>query len=204
MRSVRMILGTRSKPAGGLGWSLKMAAYLLLLTLGLMINSGIAWSEQLLEDLKGDAHIEAIQSVDQVKKAIKRSIEGIDECQAGSCYNTRSRQICEMVAALDVQVNGLIINEMKSLGKTGLPISKNDLTFMKNIFKQCKPTNYQYWLYPYLLHVIYSPSPQADQQVRRLLGIKHKKNVKKGEDPGTCHDFGGVGQSNMKIAGDFL
>ncbi|HMK66508.1 MAG TPA: hypothetical protein VK564_11975, partial [Thermodesulfobacteriota bacterium] len=75
-----------------MGWSLKMAAYLLLLTLGLMINSCIAWSEQLLEDLKGDALIEAIQSVDQVKKAIKRSIEGIDECQAGSCYNTRSRQ----------------------------------------------------------------------------------------------------------------
>jgi hypothetical protein len=60
-----------------------------------------------------------------------------------------------MVAALDVKMNGLIIKEMKKLGKSGLPISENDLALMKQIFQQCNPTNYQYWQSPYLLHVIY-------------------------------------------------
>jgi hypothetical protein len=173
----------RLNPAGGLKWSLKKVLYFFLLIVGLMVNPSFTWAGKLLEDLNGDTLIEAIQSVDQVKKAIKRSIEGINECQAGSCYNSRSRQICEMVAALDVKINGLIINEMKTLGKTGLPISENDLALMLQIFQQCRPTNYQYWQYPYLLHVIYSPLPQADQQIRKLLGIKPKKDIKKGKDP---------------------
>lgn len=79
-------------------------------------------------------------------------------------------QICEIVGALDVNMNGIIIGSMTSEGaKISLPA--NDLRMMKLLFAQCKPTNYQYWNYSSILHIGYQPSRAADVAIRRYLGV---------------------------------
>jgi len=87
--------------------------------------------------------VDSIRSVDQVKKDIRELIITVDGCAVGSCYNFNSTAICELVGALDVQVNGQIIGGVLG-GSAKIPISRSDLTLMKDIFSQCKPTNYQY------------------------------------------------------------
>ncbi|AFY75170.1 hypothetical protein Syn7502_03304 [Synechococcus sp. PCC 7502] len=89
--------------------------------------------------------VDSIRSVEQVKKNIGKLIVAIDNCAVGSCFNFNSTAICELVATLDVQVNGQIVGGMTSVGSAGkIPISKSDLSLMQDIFSQCKPTNYQY------------------------------------------------------------
>lgn len=118
--------------------------------------------------------VDSIESVEQVKQQLRRTLQSRDECNVGSCWNMRSTAICETVAALDVQVNGQIVGGMTSIG-VNIPISNSDLALMELIFSQCKPTNYQYWNWPLMLHVWYSPSDEVDQQVRRGLGLPPRR-----------------------------
>ncbi|HIK13005.1 MAG TPA: hypothetical protein IGS52_22565 [Oscillatoriaceae cyanobacterium M33_DOE_052] len=98
--------------------------------------------------------IDSIKSVEQVKQQLRETFKFSDGCGVGSCINGTNTRICETVAALDVQVNGKIIGGMSSLGSdVKIPISNSDLELMKLIFSQCKPTNYQYWNWPMMLHV---------------------------------------------------
>ncbi len=121
-------------------------------------------------DLQG--FVDSIESVEQVKEDLRQTLEFREECAVGSCVNMAGTSICESVAALDVQVNGQIVGGMTSVGSEGnIPISVSDLELMKLIFSQCKPTNYQYWNYPMILHVWYVPSDEVDQQVRQGLGL---------------------------------
>lgn len=123
--------------------------------------------------------VDSIQSVEQVKRDIARLITTVDNCRVGSCFNFSSTAICELVAALDVQVNGQIVGEMISVGSEGkIPISQNDLALMRDIFSQCKPTNYQYWNFESMLHVYYVPKPAIDQKVRQALGLPPSKRRK--------------------------
>jgi hypothetical protein len=119
--------------------------------------------------------VNSIESVDQVKGDLKGLLEQSDQCAVGSCFNFTRTAICERVAALDVQVNGQIIGDWTSVGSEGkLPISRSDLGLMKDIFSQCKPTNYQYWNFERMLHVYYVPTPVIDRRVRKALGVAEK------------------------------
>ncbi len=120
--------------------------------------------------------VESVKSVEQVKSRIANLIRTVDDCSVGSCFNNNSTGICELVAALDVQVNGQILGEVTAVTTPPkIPISKSDLSLMREIFSQCKPTNYQYWNFSSMLHVYYVPKPEVDQRVRQALGVPAKK-----------------------------
>ncbi len=136
-----------------------------LLMMGVLTSSVFAETEH-------NEFIDSIRSVEQVKEQLRQMFQQRDECKVGSCWNNSSTIICETVAALDVQVNGQIVGGMTSVGSAGnIPISATDLELMKLIFSQCKPTNYQYWNWPMLLHVVYAPTQEVDQKIRQGLGI---------------------------------
>ncbi len=113
--------------------------------------------------------INSIQSVEQVKQDIRNSI--IEECGAGHCWNTNATHVCDLVAGLDVKVGYAITGTIEN-EKPSISISKVDLKLMKLIFSQCKPTNYQYWSFGRILHVVYDPSPKIAAEVNKRLGIK--------------------------------
>lgn len=119
-------------------------------------------------------YVDSFRSVNQVKEEIRQLMEVREQCAVGSCWNSTSTSICEVVAALDVKVNGQIVGQMFS-GEEGspgeIPISQDDLQLMKLIFSQCQPSNYQYWNWDRMLHVLYSPSPEAEQKIRSILKL---------------------------------
>lgn len=115
--------------------------------------------------------VESIQSVEQVKDEIRQLMKFRDQCNVGSCWNSTSTSICSAVGALDIRVDGKIFSSATGWTDEVLPISQTDLNLMKQIFSQCKPSNYQYWNFGQILHVLYNPTPEADQQIRRTLGL---------------------------------
>lgn len=56
--------------------------------------------------------VDSIKSVAQVKKELKETFENLDQCSSGSCFNSASTYVCELVGALDVKMNGRIIGQM--------------------------------------------------------------------------------------------
>ena len=88
----------------------------------------------------------SITSVKVAKSMLRDTLIESDDCPVGSCFNNATTYICEIVAALDVKVSGVIIGEMTG-DKPNFVISTDDLRHMKELFAQCKPTNYQYWNY---------------------------------------------------------
>ena len=130
------------------------------------------WIQPALADSFLNDFVDSIQSVEQVKEILRNLLQERDRCQVGSCWNNISTSICETVAALDVQVNGQIVGGMTSVGSAGnIPISEADLELMKLIFSQCKPTNYQYWNWEMMLHVVYAPADEIGQEIRQRLGV---------------------------------
>jgi hypothetical protein len=117
--------------------------------------------------------VDSIKSVKQAKSELKVAFERLDQCQFGSCYEENSIAICEIVGALDAKIDGEIIGAMNSGGQE-IDISAEDLHEMKELFAQCKPTNYQYWNYERVLHVGYRPSKEADASIRKYLGVKKR------------------------------
>ena len=122
--------------------------------------------------------IEAIESVEQVKTQIRELMVARDQCRVGSCHNTTSTSICEQVGMLDIRVDGKIFSGGTGWTDTVLPIAAVDLTLMKRIFSQCKPTNYQYWNWGVVLHVAYSPDCATDQLIRKSLGLSTIKRCR--------------------------
>ena len=116
------------------------------------------------------AFVKQYRTVAATKQALRTTFTELDNCPSGSCMNGYSMQICEIVGALDVNMNGIIIGSMTSEG-TKVTLPANDLRMMKLLFAQCKPTNYQYWNYSSILHIGYQPSRSADVSIRRYLGI---------------------------------
>lgn len=117
------------------------------------------------------AFVDSIKSVAQVKQGIREALTEAEQCGTGHCWNFHASQICDLTAALDVRVGYAITGTFEN-AKRSIQISDADLRLMKLIFSQCKPSNYQYWNYSQLLHVIYDPSPKVAAQVNKLLGIK--------------------------------
>lgn len=117
----------------------------------------------------------SIKTVKVAKSELKSAFSTLDNCQVGSCANETSTLICDIVGALDVNFDGKIIGEMSGGETSKNSISANDLHYMKEIFSQCKPTNYQYWNYEKILHVGYRPTNKSDVKIRKYLGIKPNK-----------------------------
>lgn len=113
--------------------------------------------------------IDSIKSVDQVKASIRDSL--LEECGSGHCWNINASRVCDLVAGLDVKV-GYAITGIFENDKPSIPISNMDLKLMKLIFSQCKPSNYQFWSFGRILHVVYDPSPKIAAEVNKRLGIK--------------------------------
>ena len=125
-----------------------------------------------------EQYIASIKSVDDVKRRIR---DALDEDCTGACVDVNASEICDLVAALDVRVDYQITGSFTSVDrKTGIakpqptiPVSQSDIKLMKLIFSQCKPTNYQYWKFDRLLHVVYTPSTkEIAATIRKAVGAK--------------------------------
>ncbi|MBD2359388.1 hypothetical protein H6G41_33235 [Tolypothrix sp. FACHB-123] len=118
----------------------------------------------------GEKLVNSIKSVSQVKQQLKETFENLNQCNSGYCFNIMTTDICQLVGALDVKVNGKIIGLMFGSSEGQISISASDLKLMKKILSQCKSTNNQYWNWESVLHVFYSPTPQIDREIRAALG----------------------------------
>jgi hypothetical protein len=125
------------------------------------------------------AYVDSIKSVEQVKKEIREALT--ETCGTGHCWNSQATRICNAVGALDVKLDYAIAGTFTTPKPEAVPsenrasplkVSNADLGLMKLIFSQCKPTNYQYWSFGSILHVIYAPTPKVDAEVRKRFGIK--------------------------------
>lgn len=132
----------------------------------LLFSTSVQAQEQNLTD-----YVNSIQSVEQVKQEIRVALQQLDHCAVGSCVNFTSMGICEAIGALDIRVDGKIFSQGTGWSDSILPISESDLALMQLIFSQCKPSNYQYWNFNSILHVLYSPGPAADAEIRQQLGL---------------------------------
>jgi hypothetical protein len=144
--------------------------FLLFAACGILASTLAAWGLPALAQQDLQERVNSIESVEQVKQELRQLFEWRDQCGTGSCFNSSSTGICETVAALDARVNGQIVGGMIS-DDSGLPISEEDLDLMRLIFEQCKPTNYQYWNWPMMLHVWYVPSEEVDNEIKNRLGL---------------------------------
>ena len=137
----------------------------------LIVLSGMANAQGTGTEL--EKFVASIKSMNQVKAELKQHLSEV--CGTGTCFNNNATAVCAYVGALDERLNNLITNtNPKFTPKPELPISESDLRLMKRIWRQCKPSSYQYWNYGQMLHVIYDPNPKEDAEIRRALGIREK------------------------------
>lgn len=121
------------------------------------------------------AFVDSIKSVAQVKQGIREALTEAEQCGTGHCWNVHATRVCDLVAALDVNVDYQITGTFESTHpKPSIKIADTDLKLMKLIFSQCKPSNYQYWSFGQILHVYYAPSSKVNAEVNKQLGIKPK------------------------------
>ena len=154
-------------------WVQRAFVHLSVVMLGFLPAAAIA---QESPDLR--QRVESIQSVAQVKTAIAAALIQLDQCAVGSCVNFATTSICEQIGMLDIRVDGKIFSGGTGWTDRVLPISSPDLALMKQIFSQCKPTNYQYWNWGTVLHVAYQPTCEIDQSIRKALGVAPAKRCR--------------------------
>lgn len=117
-----------------------------------------------------EKYVASIQSSQQVKNRIRSALTA--DCGTGSCLNNNATEICSLLGALALRSDGLISNTVPGYrGKPEVPITNADLALFKKIWRNCRPTTYQYWNYGTVLHVAYDAPPQEDEEIRRALGI---------------------------------
>ena len=143
----------------------------------LVIAAAFLTSSAAADEAAVQKFIDSIGSVAQVKRDIRAALT--ERCGTGHCWNVNASHICSLVAALDVRTDYRILHTFTGFSTEQrtpppLEISDADVALMKLIFSQCKPTNYQYWSFGSVLHVIYDPSPKADAEVRRRLGMRNR------------------------------
>ncbi len=119
-----------------------------------------------------ETFIASIDSVEVAKTEIRNALAESDNCRHGSCVSFYFTEVCNIVAALDVNVAGKILEERTMTGgESKFAISSSDVRSMRQIFEQCKPTNYQYWNHDELIHVEYSPDEKSSVEIDKYLGI---------------------------------
>lgn len=120
--------------------------------------------------------VDSIRSASQVKSKIRDSLSQIDNCGSGSCVNNNSTEICAYTGALDVSVGSAIsIPSAQGRNQAKIEISEEDIRLFRLIWAQCKPTTYQFWNYPSMVHVWYEPDAELDKKIRTSLGLRPAK-----------------------------
>jgi hypothetical protein len=123
-----------------------------------------------------EKYVASIQSVEQVKESLRSALTA--NCATGSCVNNNATEICSLTGALDLRLDNLISNfDTKYVSQPKIPISVTDLQLFKRIWKQCRPTTYQYWNYGTVLHVAYEFDSREDAEIRRSLGLKLEQKL---------------------------
>jgi hypothetical protein len=133
-------------------------------------RAGIQSTER-ADQNQSERFVDSVRSVAQAKEYIRDSIRAQDLCASGSCVNTNATEVCAYVAAIDVQAGGVITDSRGTAGSSKLRLVGGDLRLFRLLWAQCKPTTYQYWNFPSVLHVWYEPTAAADKQIRGELGI---------------------------------
>ena len=77
--------------------------------------------------------------------------------------------LCERLGAFDATHDTILS------GIPSPPISKNsalsssDLTFLKTVYKACRPSTDRYWNYSSLVHVSYAPTPEETAYINKAM-----------------------------------
>ncbi|MBS0271655.1 MAG: hypothetical protein JSR85_03285 [Proteobacteria bacterium] len=74
--------------------------------------------------------------------------------------------LCERMAAYNMTHDGVITNEG---GPKNSLFSAEDLTFLRSVFKACRPTTVRWWDYPLVVHVNFQPTKEELAQIRESL-----------------------------------
>ncbi|MFB1486961.1 MULTISPECIES: hypothetical protein [unclassified Thiocapsa] len=147
------------------------SVFVLICFVQLQIAAPHSYAESRAES--SDKLIASINSVEVAKNEIRSAMAESDNCPTGSCMDSWYTMICDIVAALDVNVAGKILDPYTMTGgESKFAISSYDVRHMKEIFAQCKPTNYQYWNHGELLHVVYRPDEKSSLEIDEYLGIE--------------------------------
>lgn len=75
--------------------------------------------------------------------------------------------LCERLGVFDA-THDKILSEISSP-----PTSKNsgsDLTFLKTVYKACRPSTNRYWNYSSLVHISYAPTPEESAYINKAMG----------------------------------
>ncbi|AGY58542.1 hypothetical protein [Gloeobacter kilaueensis] len=132
-----------------------------------------AFSQATFQPVKPEEAVGSILSLKQFKRQMRTLFSRRNDCQDAPCLNAIGTQICEALGALDVRIAGQLTGQ--PTGGTNLPtlsIAQGDLSLMRLIYSQCRPTNAQYWQFASVLHVSYQPQPAIDSQVQRAFGLR--------------------------------
>ncbi|MDD2721812.1 MAG: hypothetical protein PHH47_10955 [Gallionella sp.] len=149
---------------------INVSKYLVMLWVGLLP----IWAHAASYDVEGEGKEELIKrvvTIAQAKERLRSSFRQMDRCPSGSCQNGTSTHICEVIGALDSNIDGAIIDGALASHAASKWADRKDIRMMQLIYRQCKPTNYQYWAYERVLHVAYQPEKLADAKIRRYLGV---------------------------------
>lgn len=90
-----------------------MKTILKTTTLAVITVLSLSWQNPVLaQQTQGQKLVDSIQSVAQVKGKIKQIFTDLNQCNSGYCFNSMTTEICELVGALDVKVDGKIVGAM--------------------------------------------------------------------------------------------
>ena len=115
---------------------------------------------------------EKIQSVEEVKAALRVYLEPPDFCDTASCRFPLMVETCTLVTKLDARVDGTITGNDSDVGAS-LDITPADLNLMQLIYGQCQEIEGNGEL-PFIegRSIVYQPSCSINNQVRKGLGLK--------------------------------
>ena len=113
--------------------------------------------------------IQQFNSAKKSKILILESFDSLQQCGVGSCDNAYRTDICEQVAAVDIQTGYQITGDVGG-ADVKFKLHSSDLALFKDLYASCKPTSYQYWNFDSLFHVVYnSDAEKAVDNLKKSL-----------------------------------
>ncbi len=112
-------------------------------------------------------YIASIQSIGDAKSRLYHRLSA--QCSSGVCVDNNASEVCNVVAALDVRVGGVIASPGQPAPSSALSITASDLQLMRRIWRHCKPSSWGYWNRSFLLRVTYQGGEKEVAEVSSLL-----------------------------------
>lgn len=94
---------------------------------------------------------------------------GTPPAGAGSLEEFFGIRICEQLALYDMTHDSIFSNETSTDHKEASLFSPDDLSFLKSVFKACRPSMRKAWWYPLIFHVSFEPTPEEYKQFWKIL-----------------------------------